>query len=123
MYLGIGLDILSYPLYIQFMTNTDTDLATQLYLDTIRKLSNQHYAEHFPNMKPSVYHIMKGRKYHRVVQEGQYSRSVHAFIGADGMLYKAEGWKKPAAGARFNLLTDMDKIASVFDPYGSYLYR
>ena len=106
------------------MTNTDTDLATQLYLDTIQKLSNQHYAEHFPTLHPSTYRIMKGRKYHRVVQEGKHhNRSVHAFVGADGMLYKAEGWGKPAAGARFNLLTDMEKIASVFDPYGSYLYR
>ena len=106
------------------MTNThDTDLAVKCYLDTIQKLTVAYYAEHFPNLTPEKYYIMKGRKYHRVVQEGKHSRSVHAFIGADGMLYKAAAWASPAKDARYNLLTDMDVIAKRFDPHGSYLYK
>jgi hypothetical protein len=106
------------------MTNThDTDLAVQYYLDTIQKLSTAYYAKHFPSLAPEKYYIMKGRKYHRVVQEGTHSRSVHAFIGADGLLYKAESWASPAKDPRYNLLTDMAVIAKRFDPHGSYLYK
>lgn len=118
--------------------NTNTDLLTQEYLDVIQKMSGDYFAKHYPNLQAPRYYVKRGRKYHRVVQENQgtvgldlrgahygtsSSRSVHAFIGEDGMLYKAAGWKTPAKGARYNLQLDMDLIRQRFDPHGSYLYR
>lgn len=56
---------------------------------------------HFYRGKP-------GRKYTRIVGawEGR-DRSVHAFVDlATGDVYKAAGWKAPAAGVRYRLLDD-----------------
>lgn len=107
------------------MKNMNTDLRTQEYLDLIQKMSGEYFAKHYSNLQAPKYTVERGRKYHRVVQHDirNNSRHVHAFIGEDGMLYKAAGWKSPAKGARYNLQLDMDVIAKRFDPHGSYLYR
>lgn len=73
------------------------------------------------------YHLenRKGAKYHRIVMTSEGSRSVHAFVDADGLLYKSEGWKTPAKDARFDLL-DADSFAAllkVADWAGGALYR
>ena len=112
--------------YSYMMKNMNADLLTQEYLDLIQKMSGEYFAKHYSNLQAPKYYVERGRKYHRVVQHdrgGSSSRSVHAFIGEDGMLYKAAGWKAPAKGARYNLETDMDVIRQRFDPHGSYLYR
>lgn len=116
--------------YYSMMKNMNTDLLTQEYLDLVQKMSGEYFAKHYSNLQAPKYYVERGRKYHRVVQHDRSlctasdsSRSVHAFIGEDGMLYKAAGWKAPAKGARYNLETDMDVIRQRFDPHGSYLYR
>ena len=108
--------------YYSMMKNMNADLLTQQYLDLIQKMSREYFARHYPTLTSPKYYVERGRKYHRVVQHDS-SPSVHAFIGEDGMLYKAAGWKAPAKGARYNLETDMDVIRQRFDPHGSYLYR
>lgn len=45
-------------------------------------------------------------KYHRIVAVSYGQRSVHAFVDSDGLVYKPEGWKKPAKDARYDLLDD-----------------
>jgi hypothetical protein len=40
-----------------------------------------------------------------------------------GDVLKAAGWAAPAKGARFNLVTGMNELLAVVDPYGSYLYK
>ena len=113
--------------YSYMMKNMNTDLLTQEYLDLIQKMTSEYFAKHYSNLQAPKYYVERGRKYHRVVQHDRggssSSRSVHAFIGEDGMLYKAAGWKAPAKGARYNLETDMAVIRQRFDPHGSYLYR
>ena len=109
-------------IYYSMMKNMNADLLTQEYLDLIQKMTSEYFAKHYSNLQAPKYYVERGRKYHRVVQHDS-SRSVHAFIGEDGMLYKAAGWKAPAKGARYNLETDMDVIRQRFDPHGSYLYR
>lgn len=49
-----------------------------------------------------------GQKYNRIVQTSGGSRSVHAFVGNDGLVYKSAGWKTPElkSGARFDLLNE-----------------
>jgi hypothetical protein len=63
----------------------------------------------------------KGRKYIKIVSTTNrgIGRSAHAFVDAQGNVYKAASWAAPAKHARFNL-ADLDKIT--VDPYGSYLY-
>ena len=109
--------------YSYMMKNTNTDLLTQEYLDLIQKMTGEYFAKHYSNLQAPKYYVERGRKYHRVVQHDRGGSSVHAFIGEDGMLYKAAGWKSPAKGARYNLETDMAVIGKRFDPHGSYLYR
>lgn len=54
--------------------------------------------------KQHRFHVMRGRKYHRVVitdgRRPQDGGSVHAFVDNDGNVYKADSWKKPAVGVR-----------------------
>lgn len=72
-----------------------------------------------------------GPKFIRLVQGGDgLGRSVHAFVDiTNGDIIKAAGWKAPQKGkhglaVRGNLLDDKDfqRILSVADKYGSYLY-
>ena len=73
---------------------------------------------------------MPGRKNHRIVKTDKYGngQSVHAFVDAEGNVYKAAGWKAPATGIRAQVRTDAelaDLIASLTDQdwAGGYLYR
>ena len=66
-----------------------------------------------------------GRNYRIVMHDGPNSRggSVHAFIDrTTGDVYKPEGWKKPAKGIRYNLVTEYDLVAERFHYAGGYLY-
>jgi hypothetical protein len=68
----------------------------------------------------------KGQRYVRIImcRDGRRD-SVHAFYDQrNGDVYKAAGWKKPAAIVRFNLLDD-DSFATMIeraDWTGGYLY-
>lgn len=65
-------------------------------------------------------------KYHRVVMSiGGTSSSVHAFVDAEGHVFKSEGWKKPAKGVRYDLANDESFAAILQDATwsGGYLYR
>ena len=104
--------------------HNDTDLLIQEFLDLAIRKTNEHYAEHYRTLSAPKLYIEKGRKYHRVVSDYDYGhRSVHAFIGNDGKLYKSASWKAPVKDARYDLNTDMKKLERVFDPYGGYLYK
>ena len=83
------------------------------------------------SMKPGYeYSIDKpGPKYTRIVQQFlptkgspmDSGRGVYCFIdNATNDILKADGWKKPAKGARGNLAT-VD--VSQCDPFGSWLYK
>lgn len=64
-----------------------------------------------------------GRNYRIVVDMGG-QKSVHAFIDrTTGDVYKPEGWKKPAKGVRYNLVTEYDLVAERFGWAGGYLYN
>lgn len=70
-----------------------------------------------------------GRKYVKIVQEWNNSRSVHAFVdAATGEVYKPAGWAKPAAGVRYHLADDegfqslLHNSATPSSRFGGYLY-
>jgi hypothetical protein len=68
-----------------------------------------------------------GSKYRIVMSTGSgggHDRSVHAFVDATtGDLLKAAGWKVPAKGVRYNLLTEMADVRFNFTWSGGYLYH
>ena len=89
------------------------------------------YIAHMNSLNPEYiqFSVTSGKRYHKVI--GHYvadtvrnSGSVHAFIDIKTLdLYKAATWTAPAKHARFNLITDMDRIKQVADIYTSYLYK
>jgi len=71
----------------------------------------------------------QGRTYNKVVMTARGGqRSVHSFIGADGAVYKAAGWQRPAKHVRFRLADDasfeqlMAAVATAHSFAGAYLY-
>ena len=82
------------------------------------------YLAHLQTITLDTVEFVPGRKYGKVVFAGTWQRSVHSFVDlSTGDLLKAAGWNAPAKGVRFNLLQELDKVTTVADPYGSYLYK
>lgn len=91
---------------------TTTDLIDKarvlLALDEYMHMLNTEY-------RPEGYSFTaepSGKNYRIVMRTGhEYGTSVHAFVdGNTGDLLKAAGWKVPAKGVRYNILTEMDLI-------------
>lgn len=92
-------------------------------LDQFLDMANNHPG------KPEAYHFIaepSGRNYRVILchtERDDKDRSVHCFVGQDtGDVFKAAGWKAPAKGVRYNLCTEGDEVARVFDWAGGYLY-
>jgi hypothetical protein len=67
-----------------------------------------------------AYSVRPGRKYDKIVQTyNGKSDSVHAFVDAEGNVYKPAGWAAPAKGIRYYTV---ESALVNSDPYGSYLY-
>lgn len=72
------------------------------------------------------YSVVVGRKYEKIVlaDENDHAVSAHAFYDPEsGLLYKAEGWAKPAKGARYDLASNVEAVVAKADRFGGYLYR
>ena len=96
---------------------------TEQYAKAVEVAIQMAYDFQSPEQRP-VMEVEVGRKYLKVVTNYHSQRSVHSFVDrVTGDVFKPEGWAKPAKGARFNLVTGMDGLLAVIDPYGSYLYR
>jgi hypothetical protein len=69
-----------------------------------------------------------GQKFTRIImtitRDGvSRDESVHCFVdNLTGDVFKAAGWKAPAKGVRYNLLTEYDAIVANFYWSGGYLY-
>ena len=80
------------------------------------------------NGKDSGYkfYIEEGRKYHKIIMEtGENSRSVHAFVDKKtGEVYKSASWKSPAKGVRYDLriIEQREWLLENADWAGGYLY-
>jgi len=103
------------------MSDTQTTFHARLngWLDLLDRISPEGYAY-------AIDPPRKGQRYARVVMSiNGGDRSVHAFYDLrTGDVYKAEGWKKPAKGVRFNLLDD-ESFANLLEQAhwtGRYLY-
>ena len=68
--------------------------------------------------------IVMGKKYAKVVRVGRHQRSVHSFVNlTTGSLYKPASWNAPVLDERYNLVSELDLVLQIMDPYGSYLYK
>lgn len=71
------------------------------------------------------YTVETGRKYHKIVMNTGYNKSVHAFVDKKtGGLYKSASWRGPAKGERYNLLSNKDRewLFKNADWASGYLY-
>ncbi len=69
--------------------------------------------------------VETGRKYHKIIQCDENSRSVHAFVDKNtGEVYKAASWKAPAKHVRFDfrIIEQRDFVLENCDWAGGYLY-
>jgi len=82
----------------------------------------------FPHIDHAgVYHFTAdkpGNKFGRVVLHTGNQRSVHAFVDAEGNVYKAAGWTGPAAGIRYSSVSAALAAAATYAAgwAGGYLY-
>lgn len=101
------------------------------YCRAIQEATARHYEERGWKSDQGMVYPEYGRRFTRIVVEGQVQRHVHAFVDmTNGDVIKAAGWKAPQRGAsglavRFNLVDDESRERGfrAIDPYGSYLYE
>ena len=105
---------------------------TQLYCDKLVLAMKQWHADNgMPAEWETKYIYETGRKYLKVIRvEDEYKsndehRCVEAFIDRQtGDIFKPASWRKPAKGARFNLLDQIScqLLFQHLDPFGGHLY-
>ena len=105
---------------------------TQLYCDKLVLAMKQWHADNgMPAEWETKYIYETGRKYLKVIRvEDEYKsndehRCVEAFIDRQtGDIFKPASWRKPAKGARFNLLDQIScqLLFQHIDPFGGHLY-
>jgi len=69
--------------------------------------------------------VERGRRYCRIVSayvNNPDSRSAFCFVDQDGTILKADGWKRPAVGARGSIF-GADRGASAVTEYGAVYFR
>ena len=103
-----------------FFDNEDIALRVHVWVDHLNAIAtgtDRFYVE-----------ARHGSKTLRVVttDDQEFGTSIHAFVGADGAIYKSAGWKAPAAGVRYRVTSDADMDILTNIPAGAntrYLYR
>lgn len=92
------------------------------YCDLVQAAINEAYKE-IPDHAATV-KVVWGTKYYKVIKEGQYQKSVHAFIDREtGTLYKPASFDAPSKTTNYNIVDDYKKLVKEVDPYGAYLYK
>ena len=105
---------------------------TQLYCNKlVLAMKLWHQRNGMPAEWETKYIYETGRKYFKVIRvEDEYKsndehRCVEAFINRQtGDIFKPASWKKPAKGARFNLIDQIScqLLFQHIDPFGGHLY-
>lgn len=106
------------------MSHTDRDVvdALEKYCEILQSAINKAYEE-IPHLADKVT-VTWGTKFYKVVKEGQYQKSVHAFIDRKtGQLYKPAGWAAPSKTTNYNIVDDIAQLEVDVEPYGGYLYK
>jgi hypothetical protein len=89
------------------MKPEDFDAALATFVRLTQEAVNARLAREYPDawdrLKPLIT-IERGRRYAKVIDINNGGRSVRCFVDTtNGNILKADGWKKPASGARGNI--------------------
>ena len=102
------------------MTEFDTTLKS--FIAKVQEMMASYYAKEFPKSQPPKLASMEGPKFVRIVKVGPAERSVYCFVEkATGAILKADGWKRPAKGARGSIY-GADPLSGV-GPWGAFYLR
>ena len=107
----------------------DINKAVDMFVKGAQKKINDYHKKQFPNMKPDVLKIQKGKRYIKIVQIGVSAshKSVWAFIDAKegntfGDILKPASWNAPAKHSRGNVFDGSWGVNAV-GPYGPAYMR
>ncbi len=83
------------------------DMALARFVNNVNEYRRAEFARWFQKTTPAAVNLMQGgKKYIRVISEEPGSRSVYCFVDAEtGDILKADGWKRPAKGARGSIFS------------------
>lgn len=104
------------------LTATTVEAAFKTFVVKAQALVDEYMKTAFPNLKPDVLDVSPdGKRYWRVVKNDGVSRSVYCFVDkTTGDVLKADGWKRPAKGARGNVLNPDNGLGGVSAYGGRY---
>lgn len=90
------------------ITQQEIKEAIEGFVFDCQKMIDAHYAEHLSNLTPPKLIVAENPRYWRIIRtESGTGRSVYCFVDPmTGDVLKADGWKRPAKGARGNLFDD-----------------
>lgn len=90
------------------------------FVNVVQQMQNDHYRENLPNLKIPTITVDQGKRYAKIVVNGEHQRTVYCFIDKNGDILKAAGWKAPAKGVRGNIY---HPFADDITLYGARYYR
>jgi hypothetical protein len=101
-------------------TPKDINKAVSMFVKGVQQKINADFKKNYPNLKPSVLQIQKGKRYIKIVSVRQSGggKSVHTFIDAKegntfGDILKPASWKAPAKHSRGNVFDGSWGVNSV----------
>lgn len=107
----------------------DLDKAVKMHVMGVQKKINDDFKKNFPNLKPPILKIQKGKRYIKIIKVDQdgTSKSVFEFIDAKegptyGDILKPASWRAPAKHARGNVFDGSWGVNAV-GPYGPAYLR
>lgn len=77
----------------------------------------------FTESAPFKFTAMVGKKYVRIVEAYNESRSVYCFLDLDGNILKAASWKAPAKGKRGSVFDSNYSYGKGLGAYGAAYFR
>jgi hypothetical protein len=101
-------------------TPKDINKAVTMLVKGNQKKIDDEYKKDYPNLKPPILLIKKGKRYYKIIRKEQFGSgtSVHAFVDAKegptfGDILKPAGWNAPAKHARGNVFDGSWGVNSV----------
>lgn len=94
-------------------------------LETFVRLAETNANKEKSELNQVTLTVERGRRYCKVIStyvRASDQRSVFCFVDQDGTILKADGWKRPAKGARGSIF-GADKGASAVTEYGAVYFR
>lgn len=114
---------------MKVMAPKDINKAVEMFVKGAQVKINDYYKKSFPNLKPDILIISKGKRYIKIIQKGVTgsNKSVWAFIDAKegntfGDILKPASWNAPAKHSRGNVFDGSWGVNSV-GPYGPAYLR